>query len=425
MLGASHFDRATLSYGLAHFGKSLFWYASEILFAFYLSEVCDLPVAWMGVVLASGFVCGAVSDLMVGRMCAGLLSTVSGAARLQGAGAFLCAVTMALVFAGALVPAPCRLAYALLGGAAFRVCYALFDLPQNALLSLATGNDDGRSRVSALRIFFSGAASLLVGASIGPLLASGFGGSVALRFFLLSLLLGLVAVGTALWLRHVLKRTMADAAPMPPMPLRAALSGFPWLLWLMIAISLITATTVSVFGKIEPYYAAYVLRAPMWGGLIMAAVACGQALSQPLWSHMARSLTRARMIALCAGFLVLSAGVFWSCARWPLAAAASAFVFGMASGGMGMVQWAAFGDVVARVPASAAGAAYGLLTATIKVALAAGGLLIGPGLGLFDYRGAQSEGLLAAMCLPVMAGGLLVVGLSLLPSLCKRTGPFH
>lgn len=420
MLGASHFDRATLSYGLAHFGKSLFWYSSEILFAFYLSEVSRLPVAWMGVILAAGFVCGAVADLMVGQRCAPRLTGALGAARLQMIGACCCALTLALFFAGALVPEPWRLAYALVGGICFRMCYALFDLPQNALLSLGTGDDDSRSRVAALRIFFSGAAALMVGASIGPLLSTGASGSTPLRFFIMSLILGLVAIFTAANLYLIIKWCAGavlptdQKLPSTPLHLQAFLTGLAPAIWIIVAMSLVTATSVSFFNKIEPYYAAYVLNAPVWGGLIMASAACGQALSQPVWSYLSRRLERARLITICAGLLMVTAGMFWVCAMWPVAAVGCAFLFGAAGGGMGMVQWAAFADQVSRQQASVAGAAYGLLTAAIKVALAVSGLLIGFGLSRFDYRDTESVGLIMAMCAPVIFGASLVLGLNIL-----------
>lgn len=422
MLGASHFDRATLSYGLAHFGKSLFWYSSEILFAFYLSEVSHLPVAWMGVVLAAGFLCGAAADLMVGKWLAPWLSGALGAARLQMTGAALCAVTLSLFFASALMPETWRLAYALIVGMGFRVSYALYDLPQNALLSLATGDDDARSRVASLRLFFSGAASLLMGVSIGPLLSGGIGDTASQRFFLMSLALGLVAVLTAVNLHGVLRRNApaSQGAGKMSLRLRTVLSGFPPAIWIVVAMSLVTASSVSVFGKIEPYYAAYVLQAPVWGGLIMASAACGQAVSQPLWSLLSLRLDRVRLITVCAWLLIGAAGLFWVCARSPQAAFVCAFVFGAASGGMGMVQWAAFGDSVARQAGAQTGAAYGLLTAAIKVALAISGLLIGFGLDLFDYRGSENGGLVPAMCVPVMAGAALVLLLCILPPMRRK-----
>lgn len=54
---------ATAVYGAAHYGKSLFWYGGEVLFAFFLTEVAGLTPAHMAGVLAIGFLISAIFDL--------------------------------------------------------------------------------------------------------------------------------------------------------------------------------------------------------------------------------------------------------------------------------------------------------------------------------------------------------------------------
>ena len=167
-LGQTPQDPTYWRYGIAHFGKSLFWYTSELLFAYYLSEVCQLPARAMGLVLAAGFLTGAVADLWVGMAFAGRLASAGGAARLQGFGAAASGAALILLFAGAGLSQDARLPYVLVVGLGFRVAYAVYDLPQNALLTLATDSLEQRVRYSSLRLFFSGAASLAVAASTGP-----------------------------------------------------------------------------------------------------------------------------------------------------------------------------------------------------------------------------------------------------------------
>ncbi|MYM69016.1 hypothetical protein GTP45_19550, partial [Pseudoduganella sp. FT55W] len=193
-------DRATLAYGCAHFGKISFWYASEVLFAYYLSEVCGLSPARMGMVLALSFLLGAAADLLVSQLLRNYLQRVDNAVQLQLGGALASATTLSALFMGTYVPADYRLGFALLFAGAFRLSYVLFDLPQNVLLSIATTDEHSRARLASLRIFFSSVGSMLVALSVAPLMSDAAALPPAHRFMLLAGALSVVAIAGALWL---------------------------------------------------------------------------------------------------------------------------------------------------------------------------------------------------------------------------------
>ena len=255
-------------YGLAHFGKSLFWYTSELLFAYYLSEVCQLPARAMGLVLAIGYLAGAAADLWVGLAFADRLTSAAGAARLQGFGAAASAVALTLLFAGAGLSPSVRLPYVLVVGLGFRIAYAVYDLPQNALLTLGTDGFDQRVRYSSLRLFFSGAASLLVAASTGPLLSAVIPAGPLSRYLALALLWSAVGLWSAWRLRRC--PWPAAKASTPYTPRRPLLRMFapPREIRPLLGLFFVVSATASVFGKVEPYYASFVIRAPLWGGAI-------------------------------------------------------------------------------------------------------------------------------------------------------------
>lgn len=125
-------------YGLAHLGKSLFWYSSEILFAYFLTEYVGLSASEMGIVLAAGFLVSALIDIAVGVGLQRRLANARAASRVQFVGALICTVALALVFLGALMPQEARFVYAIAAGIAFRFAFAAYDIPQNALMTLAT-----------------------------------------------------------------------------------------------------------------------------------------------------------------------------------------------------------------------------------------------------------------------------------------------
>lgn len=412
MLGQAPPDPMYRRYGLAHFGKSLFWYTSELLFAYYLSEVCGLPTRAMGLVLALGFLAGAVADLWVGTAFADRLATARGAARLQAFGAMASAATLTLLFAGAGLSPAARLPYALVVGLAFRVAYALYDLPQNALLTLATDGFDERVRLSSLRLFFSGVASLAVAASTGPLLSAVIPFDRPVRYVVVALAWSAVGLLSAWRLSRGPWSDVGDprpqASPRPFLRMLAPTREIRPLLGLFFAVS----ATASVFSKIEPYYASFVIRAPFWGGAILMAMSAAAALSQPLWSRLAPRLSRRSLLTLCSGITIAASLMFIACARSPLVALALAALIGAANGGVGVVLWAAFADAVSRAPAFRRSAAYGLLTAVIKLALGLSGLMIGEALSRFDYRGGESAALSLLMACAAVVGAVIVLAAS-------------
>ncbi|OYX17157.1 MAG: hypothetical protein B7Z07_00560 [Sphingomonadales bacterium 32-67-7] len=158
MLGRADNWGTTLACGLAHLGKSLFWYTSELLFAYFLTELVGLSVSKMGIVLATGFLISAVIDLAVGFGLGNRLTTASSAGRLQFVGALFCSASLVAVFLGAWIPMEFRFGYAIATGIAFRLGFAAYDIPQNALMALATADPHSRLRIASARIWFSGAA---------------------------------------------------------------------------------------------------------------------------------------------------------------------------------------------------------------------------------------------------------------------------
>ena len=403
-------DGPTLVYGIAHFGKSLFWYTSELLFAFYLSEVCGLGPKTMGWVLAAGLMLGAGADLGFAWRLSRHLTSPAAAARLQWMGAALSAICLAATFLIPEIPPAFRIVYAFATGLAFRFAYVLYDVPQNALVSLGTTDDDSRSRVSALRIIFSGLASLGVSLSAILLFTPGLAWPKAERFFAMGLAWSLAAIATSTALARLDWQTPpAEAAGRAPTRRAPAV---PMSMALLLALAFIASATTSIFAKTEPYYMSYVLKDTNWGGAILIAISAGTAAGPPVWNRLSLHHSRRIMFGLTAIALIASALAFWAVGRQPAAALVAAFLFGVANGGLSVVLWAAFADAVKVNPRIGAGLAFGLFTAVMKAALAVGVLGLGMALAAADYRSGVNAWLLAPMCgIPAAGGGLVLLAM--------------
>lgn len=409
-LGAPGHAPVTAAYGLAHFGKSQMWSASEILFAWFLTEVGGLAARDMGLVLAAGYLCGAIADVVGGVRLAGMITSARLAAKLQLAGAALSALALVLLFVATHIPEAARLTWTLLTGLVFRIGYMLIDLPQNALLSVATPDARARSRVAALRLFFSGAAGLCVSASLAPLLSAGLGLEKGVRYLIFGAALSAVTLASsfALWRSVRAATPAAPAPPVAPPPLLTALGMMPRGVWVFCAMIFVISASTS-FSRVEPYYAAYVLKSPAWGSAILMAFSLGAMASQPLWAILAQRTSRAMALSVSVLSFIASAAALWTFAFHPPAATACALVFGAATAGFGTTLWAAFADIVVADCRGQEGLAFGLLTASAKLALAAALLAGGHVLGNLDYAHADSGVLVVLMCLPPVIGGVIAL----------------
>lgn len=356
----------------------------------------------MGVVLALGLGASAVIDAGVGARLTRLMPDAAAAARFQFIGSILCAAAFAAIFAGFWIPVEHRFAYALATGLAFRVAYAVYDVPQNALMTLATRDPRARNRVAATRIWFSGLATLVIAAAVAPMIA-GRGETGAALYLGVAVAMAAPAVLAAGLLAWRARRVDPAASAQEPAARGGRLRPSRTF-WLMMALMAITSLATPLFSKVEPFYAVYVLRSPALGGAIVAGMAVGILAGQPLWPFVSARLTRAGTTAIAAllqlfglGLIVVPGAPVWSLIL-------AAFAFGVGNGGVGMALWAGFSDVAARDAPGREGLAFGLFSGLAKICLAAGGLGLGLALTAGDYR-APDGGLL-----PLLMAGIPALG---------------
>ncbi|QNH17984.1 MFS transporter [Xanthomonas sp. SS] len=406
---------ALAAYACAHFGKSLLWYASELLLIYSLTEHTGLGAVAAGLVLALGLLVSAAIGLGAGWSLRRRLREVTSSGHLQWLGLSAAALALLLVFAAPLLPAPLRLGYVLVLSLLFRTAYAVCDVAQNTLLSLVRWPWRGHDGASALRLAGSGIAALLISAMVGAMLARGAGGAAfALQA---SALLAAVAVVCAWQLRRVLTR---GGAPLPhatpgaptctePAPCWRAIPWQPLLL--IAAISL----TLPAFTKLAPYVAAYGLLSPGWGSAVLIAYALGSVLVQPLAARLGRRHSPQQRLAWLGAALLLSAPLFALAlpARPQLSLLAAAWI-GAIGGSSGQLVWAWHAQLTAERGVAQHALCFAALVASAQVALAAGIAVIGLLLGAVDYRESHCQLLRWAMAAGPLACGALCLLLALL-----------
>ncbi|AVY65565.1 MFS transporter [Xanthomonas translucens] len=407
--------KALAAYACAHFGKSLLWYASELLLIYSLTEHAELGAAAAGLVLALGLLVSAAIGLVAGWNLRRRLREVTSSGHLQWLGLSAAALALLLVFAAPLLPAPLRLGYVLVLSLLFRIAYAVCDVAQNALLSMVQWPWRGHDGASALRLAGSGIAALLISAMVGAMLAPGADGAAfALQA---SALLAAVAVVCALQLRRAVLR---DAAPpghtTADAPTRTAPApcwhAIPWQPLLLIAAM---SLTLPAFTKLAPYVAAYGLLSPGWGSAVLIAYALGSVLVQPLAARLGRQHPPQRRLAWLGAALLLSAPLFaLALPAMPRLSLLAAACIGAIGGSGGQLVWAWHAQLTARRALAQHALCFAALVASAQVALAAGIVVIGLLLGAVDYRGGHCQLLRWAMAAGPLACGALCLLLALL-----------
>lgn len=413
-LGRSDGWGATSAYGTAHIGKSLFWYGGEVLFAYFLTEVAGLSPAAMGWVLAVGLIVSAGLDLLVGVIWRGHIATPLRAARLQLAGALAASAGLVTFLATPFVPAAWAVGWAMAGSLAFRFGFSIYDVPQNALMSLAVQGAAARARVATVRIAGSGLATLAVAGVVGPLIAMRENAAAAANLMMaLGLVAIFLAVASAYGLLRAVARCGADAGGAAE---RATTLGGRGLAILGPYLAMMAAMMIGppAFQKLEPYFAVEVLRSASWGGVMILASALGITVGQPLWLYLS-ALPRLWLFSLTAAIQAIGGLLFLALpTTQPGLLTAAAFLVGLGNGGLGVEMWAAFTDAVSGLRRSLTGLVFAGLTAMGKISLA-----LGIGLVALVVSQARNEPqvLKLAMAIGPVAGSLAMLALAWLVTL--------
>jgi Na+/melibiose symporter-like transporter len=407
-------DRLWSAYGVGHYGKSLLWHGSELLFAFYLTEVCGLAPSLMATVVAAALFASGLMDVAVGHYLRARVRTVFAAATVQLWGAAAAGIGFSLFMTIGLADRAQALQLALVLGMAFRLAYAFYDVPQNAILGLGAMDGRQRTRLSSLRFICSGLASLSIAATTPLLLTTA---RQPERFAAVGAIICLISIGSSAWFLWVSKHGQSNARAGAPAELAQAQADAgtrPDRTLLLLGAGFVVSASSVVFMKLEPYFAAYLLPTPLARGMVLTAIACGGIASQFVAVWIAgrwHAMLAFRVMAAILGCSSLAFALLG--ARHVEWAALAGFAVGFGLSGVGMLVWSAMGNLAAalaiRRHSLSPTMLFGMLTFTQKSASAAGTIVIGVTLNhhLEWERGASASPILWAMGLAPLLGALV------------------
>jgi glycoside/pentoside/hexuronide:cation symporter, GPH family len=407
--------RFTAVYGIAHGGKSLFWHAGELLFAYYLTEACGLSPRRMGQLLGWSLVLSAVADLAVGVGLRWRTRSLGDAARIQLLGATSSAAAFCAFGLSSFVPqGATRLAFACATLLAFRLTYALLDTPQNAMLALASTDDVARIRLSSVRYVFGGIANIVVAVAFAPLFNTGTATTQGANYFLFAFLLSVIGLASSYVLHRHVRTLGGNPVEEPRTRARENSVTAPiYRRWPIFIILFVMSLATSIFGRLEPYFAVYGVRSVLQGETLVISVAAGTLASQPFWAYVARRASLPRALQWSAASLVLVAPVLGAAIKSGfIGVALGAGLYGGCCSGVLMSLWALAAAASDRHVQPTV--VFGAMTCVAKLALALAAFAVAQLLASTPYKihAAASTCLLLTMIAAPFVAGLVALLLS-------------
>jgi Na+/melibiose symporter-like transporter len=267
--------------------------------------------------------------------------------------------------------------------------------------------------LAAARYVAGGAARLLLAAGFAPMMIGQPAPIQSNRFGVLCLGMALTAVVTASALRAFIQRRPHIEVRGERQDIQAgARAGKTAPLIALLAIAFTLSISGSLFGRLEPYFAAFAVRHVINAGIIMSAATAGSLLSQGIWVRVAQHLALTDLLRAALVVLAVGAGLFYLLAPLGVALSAAACVlYGIGSGGVHMSLWSLLAGRAAALTGAFTGtAAFGLFTCFSKLGLALAATAMGMILAGVDYRDqilAMGPIFLAMAAAPI-AGALLI-----------------
>lgn len=398
------------AYAAAHFCKSLLWHFSGLLFAFFLTETCDLPPVTMGIVTGLALFGHAFADVVTGAYLRRRIACARSAIRVQARWSAAAAAFMVLFTMTPWVTPSLRIVVAGIALIAFRLTFAFMDVPQNALVPLLAQTPARQAHLLAIRNMLSGVASLIVALGATWLVFTSRA-QAGCGYVAGAVLSGALLVAASWWLAAAPLPEPVRAVP----PIPATVGGLPkFPLLLGLAGALVFAS--SAFRAMEAYAAAFAGA----GTALMIWAAIGSILSQPFWLVVNRRPGSCRAPLLAGGWAAASAIVLLGPGRGtPVGMALAGLGFGIGSGGLWLMLWA-----FAMRHAVAGGGTWtiGLLTGISKGGQGAAMIGVGWVLAHSPYRTTFADPLSAPSLMMTIAL-LLIAACGVALAAISRTSP--
>lgn len=378
------------------------WSFADLLFGYFAHVQMGLSASATGWIIFISLVYSGALDVLAAALLSAFPGHEEGVPRLQLLGAALTAIASALLFSPLALPSDPLFFWLLAISLLFRTGYALYDVSQNALVSLLPRDDREAQRYVTTRTTLSYVAKVAV--ALASFLIIGTGERQGSPLAVILPIAAMTLAAAYPMARHRIGNDRTNegeslAGSPPPMRLLAP----------VLAAVAAQICLLGLIGRFLPFAQDPQTGTPIGAPLVLASVVGGM-LGPLLADRVLRdgrgfTLANAGFTAVCVGsVLVILLG------RTSVQLLAAAAVFSVGGGAIGTLVWNELSAAV-RAHALISGrradlASFALLTATIKLGAGGTGLFLG---GLLDGYEARSAAAVGAIAAATIAGGILSV----------------
>lgn len=393
-----------IGFGAGDYAFNLYWQTVSLYLLFFYTDRLGLTPDKAGIIMVAGAFADGLADLGIGLAADRWRMRYR---RIVAWGAAPLAVLFILLFVQPALPGDSLFALVLTVHLAFRIVYALVNLPYAAWSTRVSRHATDRTLMSGSRMTFGALGAVTVAFAM-PEQGEGYGGT--------ALLLGLVAtcvLAAVVW--RVPEQLPVDrsqaAARTVRRDLRALSHNRAYLI--LGAATLCVTMAGAIIGHSVLYYFTYILSAPMAGKQALAVMGVTGAVAVPLWTAVAM-LIGARagwLMAAGGGMLALASFALWPTVPGVVLSIIVMAVVQVAMSGFHLAAWAMlpmavdYGERVSgfRVEATA----FSLFMLVQKMGLGLAALLLGLAYAHWGYAGGTPDATARAAIYWLMIAGPL------------------
>lgn len=404
-------------YSAGNLGKNILANTLVYFLIFYATDLLGLAAEKAGLIVLIATIWGAILDPLVGLLADRTRSRLGKYGPFMLCGAPLASVSLVLIFAlpvGSPHAGVMLLALLL----AFKLFYALVDLPHNALMARISSDSRERSTIATTRFLFSSLGSLAIALGAFGMFCEGASGTQADRFLGFAAVAGFVSLA-ALWVSWLSVAREDRTAGYRLQKFSGQIHGLRALFrdreaLILIFAGFLSGAAIPLFVRGLPYFCKYNLGDDGLVPVGIITLVLGQIVSVPLWRRLAVQIEKSKTLLLSHALGVIAHTAFYvSPSQAGLAYVIPIFLVGVAAGGIWSIIWAMAPDVVDKAEGECGVRSEAVIFSFASVAMKLG---IAVGAWLFGFL-LQAVGFQAGEMLEVQTLSGIKVIMAVLPAL--------
>lgn len=411
----------SIGYASGNFAKSLVSSTIDIVYLYFLVEFIGITPWLAGTILLVSLVWDGIADPVFGYIADRWLCKFLSYRQLIFIGTPLCALSFLLIFIVPLSASYHTLFWIMLSILIFRSCFALIDVPHNALLASLSLDSRERNSLSIFRFMFSTLGGFVLAFALAPILEKSAIETDIDTLLAFAFSIALMFVAVMYFSAFMSKSKTCDEnrqLPHQNINVSKSLSDLwrnPKLRQILL-ICFLAAAFITVFSKMTIFYAKFVLGDASLTTNLISAHLLGQLLCLPFW-HYLSTIMEKRFVAIFANALLIASTLLFIVVspQSPEVAYLFFFMVGLSLSGLTTMNWSIVPDTIDYTQLYCGhrheALTFGILLLVIKVANGLSIAAVGWSLDAVKTSSVISEelGVFLIMCIVPITGAIFSI----------------